>query len=150
MWITKHLVSVADRWVVRISRGRLPPPSSLAVPTLLLTVAGRRSGQERTTPLVFVRDGERFIVANARPAGERRNPWVLNLRAAARGRVQLGSRVMTVDAHELDAAEAERWWRLLTEVWPAFADHYAATGERAVFALVPTSSAHDAPAPTYA
>jgi len=47
-------------------------------------------------------------VGNARPAGERRNPWVTNLRAAGQGRIQLGKRVMAVEAHVLDTAESER------------------------------------------
>lgn len=138
LWIIKHVVSRIDRFVVRVSGGRIPPLSRLAVPTLLLTVVGRRSGREHTTPLVFVRDGERFVVGNARPAGERRNPWVINLRAAGGGRIQLSGRVIDVTARELEATEAERWWSALTQIWPAFADQYAATGERAVFVLEPT------------
>ena len=83
--MVKHLVSPLDRMVVKVSHGRLAPPSSLVVPTLLLTLVGRHSGEEHTTPLVYVRDDARFVVANARPAGERTNPWVLNLRSAGRG-----------------------------------------------------------------
>jgi len=138
LWIIKHLISPIDRSIVRISGGHLPTLSSLAVPTLQLTVVGRRSGQERTIPLVYVRDGKCLVVGNARPAGERRNPWVLNLRAAGRGRIQLGKRMIAVEAHELDAVETERWWQPLTKVWPAFADEYAATGERTLFVLEPT------------
>lgn len=137
VWGIKHIVSPLDSLVVRASRGRVRPPSSLAVPSLLLTVAGRRSGQPRTVPLVFVRDGVRFVVANARPVGERRNPWVANLRAAGSARVKLGRRSLDVAARELDGSDTERWWPRLVEVWPAFADHYAATGERTVFMLEP-------------
>lgn len=137
VWAIKHVVSPVDRLVVEISGGRIRPPSSLAVPSLLLTVTGRRSGQPRTVPLVFVRDGDRFVVANARPSGERRNPWVANLREAGTARVKLGRAILEVTSRELDESDAERWWPQLIEVWPAFADHYAATGERAVFVLEP-------------
>ena len=105
------------------------------VPTLLLTTVGRRSGKERTTPLVYVRDGDRFVVANARPAGERRNPWVLNLRAAGKGVVKLRKQIVNVAARELADSDAEQWWPLLVRRWQAFEDHYAATGERTVFVL---------------
>jgi deazaflavin-dependent oxidoreductase (nitroreductase family) len=141
VWLVKNVVSPLDRLVVRISRGRLRPPSSFAVPTLLLTTTGRRSGEPRTVPLVYVRDGERFVVANARPEGERRNPWVLNLRAKARAAVKLGRHEAEVVARELDDAEAEMWWPQLVEEWPAFAEHFAATGERAVFVLEPVTDA---------
>ncbi len=87
-------------------------------------------------PLVFVRNEEAFVVANARPAGERRNPWVTNLRAAGRGSIRLGKQKLDVVARELDGPEAERWWSQLVRAWPAFAQHYAATHERAVFLLV--------------
>jgi deazaflavin-dependent oxidoreductase (nitroreductase family) len=135
LWVTKHVISSVDRFVVRVSRGRIPPVSSFFVPTLLLTVVGRRSGSEFTTPLVYVSDGERYIVGNARPAGERSNPWVLNLRAAGRGRVLVRKREFEVGARELEGEELERCFLALTDVWPAMSDHYAATGERSVFVL---------------
>ncbi|MDH3731844.1 MAG: nitroreductase family deazaflavin-dependent oxidoreductase [Acidimicrobiia bacterium] len=135
VWAIKHLVSPLDRFVVKAFRGRLAPPSSLAVPTLLLTTVGRRSGLARTIPLIYISEGDAFFVANARPAGERQNPWVLNLRASGRGLVKLRGRSVAVTARELDDAEAGRWWPPFVEAWPAFATHYAATGERTVFAL---------------
>jgi deazaflavin-dependent oxidoreductase (nitroreductase family) len=145
VWLIKHLVSPLDRFVVRVSGGRWRPPSRFFVPTLLLTTVGRRSGVERTVPLVYVRDGERFVVANARPAGERRNPWVLNLRAAGAGRIRVGRLEMPVVARELGGDALERWWPDLVAAWPAFGDHYAATGERAVFVLEPVVSHTDDP-----
>jgi deazaflavin-dependent oxidoreductase (nitroreductase family) len=137
LWFTKHVISSLDRFVVRGSRGRIPPVSSFFVPTLLLTVVGRRSGSEFTTPLIYVSDGEHFVVGNARPAGERSNPWVLNLRAAGLGRVLVHKRQFEVRARELEGEELERCFVALTEVWPAMSDHYAATGERSVFVLEP-------------
>lgn len=90
VWTIKHLVSPIDRLIVRLSGGRLPPISAIAVPTLLLTTVGRRSGQARTTPLVCIHDSGNYVVANARPAGERRNPWVLNLRASGQRGCECG------------------------------------------------------------
>ncbi len=142
VWVVKHVVSQLDRVVVRLSGGRLPPLSRIAVPTLLLTTVGRRSGRERTIPLVYIRDGDRYVVANARPAGERRNPWVLNLRASGEGRIRVGGRTLPVRAREVDDAQVERWWSDLTAAWPAFAQHYAATGERTVFVLEPVANSN--------
>ena len=140
VWAIKHIASPLDRMVVRLGRGRIPPPTSLAVPTILLTTVGRRSGEERTTPLVYVEDGSDYIVCNARPAGERRNPWVYNLRAAASGRIQHRGRTIEVTAEELNGTELEQWWPKIVDVWPAFADHYANTGERTMFRLRPNPS----------
>lgn len=137
IWLIKHVVSPLDRLVVRLFRGRVPQPSSVVLPTLLLTTRGRTTGEQRTVPLIYLRDGNRFVVANARPAGERRNPWVSNLRAAGNGRVMTRGRTAAVTARELKNEELERWWPRLCEVWPAFAEHYTATGERTVFVLEP-------------
>ncbi len=143
VWVIKHVMSPVDRFVVKVSGGRLGPPTSLAVPTLLLTTIGRRSGEERTIPLVFVRDEDRYVVGNARPAGERRNPWVFNLRAAGQGVVRVRGRPVPVSARELDGGELERWWPELVDVWPALADHYGDTGERSVFVLDPSTADPD-------
>jgi deazaflavin-dependent oxidoreductase (nitroreductase family) len=136
LWIIKHVVSPLDRLVLRSCGGHIRPLSTLVVPTLLLTTVGRRSGRERTVPLVYLREGSDFLVANARPAAERLNPWVLNLRHAGSGRVRVGRATWSVEAVELGESEIERWWPAFVEVWPAFAAHFAATGDRAVFRLV--------------
>jgi len=138
VWAVKHIASPIDRLVMRVGRGRLPPPTSWFVPTLLLTTVGRKSGTKRTTPLIFVPNGSGYIVANARPAGERRNPWVLNLRASGQGQVRRRGRTVQVTARELGEDELQTWWPEMTAVWPAFADHYANTGERTMFSLEPT------------
>jgi deazaflavin-dependent oxidoreductase (nitroreductase family) len=107
----------------------------MAVPTLLLTTTGRRTGELRTTPLVYVRRGDDYLVANARPQGERRNPWVLNLEASGRAQIRVAGQIRNVVARRLDAHDAERAWPSLVEVWPAFDQHYSATGDRTVFVL---------------
>ena len=138
VWAIKHIASPIDRLVMKVGRGRLPPPTSWFVPTLLLTTVGRKSGIKRTTPLIYVPNGAGYIVANARPAGEGRNPWVLNLRASGQGQVRRRGRTVQVTARELGEDELQTWWPEMTAVWPAFADHYANTGERTVFSLEPT------------
>jgi deazaflavin-dependent oxidoreductase (nitroreductase family) len=135
VWLVKHVVSPLDDLVVRTSHGRWRPPSSRFLPTLQLTMTGRRSGLPRTVPLVYVRTGEGFVVANARPAGERSNPWVHNLRAAGSASVRVDGETCAVVARELKTPELERWWPELVRVWPAFAQHFAATSERSVFLL---------------
>ena len=118
-----------------VLQGSNTAPSSIAVPTLLLTTPGRRSGVDRTVPLVYVGDGSGYVVANARPAGERINPWVLNLRAAGQARIRRGGRLLEVKAEELDEARVAEWWPALVGAWPVFAEHCAATGDRTVFRL---------------
>ena len=67
-------------------------------------------------------------------------PWVLNLRTAGTARIKLRGQTIGVRATELDETAAAVWWPLLAERWPAFAEHYAATGERSVFLLQPVAA----------
>ena len=102
---------------------------------LLLTTRGRKTGQARTTPVFFLRDGSRVVVCNVKPASERTNPWVLNLRADPTATVQIGPDVITCTARELHGPEVDRYWPELVALWPAYAKHYERSGERAIFVL---------------
>jgi deazaflavin-dependent oxidoreductase (nitroreductase family) len=102
---------------------------------LLLTTTGRRTGLPRTVPLFYVRDGERFVVCNVDPGFERTNPWVLNLRAHPRARIQVGRQVLEVVAHAADSGELERCWPRLVRLWPAYLAFAERGGRRAVFVL---------------
>lgn len=135
VWFTKNVMSRLDRLILRAFRGRVPLPTSLFVPTLVLTTRGRRTGEPRSTPLIYVADGADLLVANARPMGERRNPWVLNLRSQPSAALVLAGESTRVRATELGDSEIEEWWPEFVARWPAFDVHYAATGERAMFRL---------------
>jgi F420H(2)-dependent quinone reductase len=137
LWLIRHVVSPMDRLVVRLSGGRIPPPTSLLVPTLLLTTSGRRSGIERVTPLIYVRAGDSYVVGNARPAGERKNPWVLNLRLMDEAVIRIRGVSIKVAVDELGADDADLHWPQLVAVWPALDEFYKATGQRFVFLLEP-------------
>ena len=51
-------------------------------PVLLLTVAGRKSGKRRTTPLLYGRDGDNLVVIASMGGAPRHPAWYLNLQAA--------------------------------------------------------------------
>jgi F420H(2)-dependent quinone reductase len=77
---------------------------------LLLDHIGARSGKRRTTPLVYMRDGDRLIVVPSK-GGHPRNPgWLHNLRANPDTEVQIGSRRLPVHAREATAAERRALW----------------------------------------
>ncbi len=135
VWLIRNVASRLDRFVLRAFGGRIGIPSSRFVPTLVLRSRGRRTGKERATPLIYVVDDDSFIVANARPEGERTNPWILNLRASPEATVTVEGESTPVRAVELETPDMERWWPELVALWPAFADHFAATGDRTLFRL---------------
>jgi deazaflavin-dependent oxidoreductase (nitroreductase family) len=141
VWAIKHLVSPLDRRLYALTGGRLLSTGRPLGPVLLLSTIGRRTGRIRTTPVFYLRDGERLVLCNVTPDSERANPWMLNLRAHPLARVQIGRRVATYRAREADAADVARYWPRLVALWPAYEAHFACTGRRVLFVLEPTPEA---------
>ena len=87
-------------------------------PVCLLTTIGRKSGQPRTAPLIYLRRGDSFVVV-ASQGGSAKNPaWYLNLRDNPQVTIQIGK-----EKHDLvarTATDAER-----AELWPDLVDTYA-------------------------
>jgi F420H(2)-dependent quinone reductase len=103
--------------------GRLPGLPSL----LLLDHVGARSGRLRTTPLVYMPDGENLLIV-ASKGGYPKNPgWLYNLRAHPDTEVQIGRERVKVRAREADAAERSRLWPAAAEYNPHWARYRTRT-----------------------
>jgi deazaflavin-dependent oxidoreductase (nitroreductase family) len=89
-------------------------------PMLLLDHVGARSGTRRTSPLVYVRDGEDVVIV-ASKGGHPKNPaWFHNVMANPDTTVQIGSRRMPVHARLADPAERERLWPMAVQVYGGY------------------------------
>lgn len=100
-------------------------------PVCLLTTTGRKSGEPRTAPLIYLRDGARFVVV-ASQGGMAKNPaWYLNLVADPQVSIQVGRDVHELTARTATEAEREALWPRLVEVYADF-DTYAAWTERTI------------------
>jgi deazaflavin-dependent oxidoreductase (nitroreductase family) len=132
VWSIGKLISPFQRWVIRTTRGRVTLARN---PVLLLTAIGRRSGQPRTIPLLYLRDGDNLIVCNVRPPGERRNPWPLNVRANPEVTIRISGVAERRRAREPQPEELERLWPRLVALWPPYERFFVRTHERAVFVL---------------
>ena len=96
-------------------------------PTLLLTTTGRRSGELRTQPLIFGRDGDDLVVV-ASVGGMPKHPaWYLNLLADPHASVELRADRFDVVARTVPDDEKLRLWRLMVEVWPNYATYQSRT-----------------------
>ncbi len=97
------------------------------VPTLVLTTSGRRSGQKRSTPTMFGRDGDNFIVV-ASLAGAAAHPhWYLNLCADPEVEIQVKTQRLRGNARVASGEERERLWKLMTFVFPTYDDYQSRT-----------------------
>ncbi len=97
------------------------------VPTLLLTTRGRRSGEPRTTPLIYGRDGDRFLVVGSVGGTDRHAQWYRNLLAAPEVEVQVLAERFKARARAADDTEKPGLWKTMTAVWPGYDDYQART-----------------------
>ena len=99
---------------------------------LLLTTTGRKSGQPRTTPMMFDRDGDGDdLVVIASNMGAPAHPdWYLNLTADPAVTVEVGDQRFGATAATLTGDRRERVWSMLKERYPFFADHEAQTSRQ--------------------
>src|SRR5690348_17443581 len=107
---------------------------------LLLTTVGRKSGQERTHALLFVRDGERYVVCGSNFGDARHPAWYLNLRAHPTGTARIGPLTVPIVATEASGEERARLWKKLVAAWPGY-ERYQAGIERAIPVVILTPAA---------
>ena len=89
-------------------------------PTLLLDHVGAKSGQKRTTPLSYLRDGDSFVIV-ASMGGAPRNPaWFHNLRAHPDTHVQVGTSRRAVHARVATAEERDRLWPRVVSMYRGY------------------------------
>ena len=106
--------------------------------TLLLTTTGRRSGEPYTTPLIYVRDGDDYIIVASKGGADEHPDWYRNLDANPEVTIRVGADVLSGVAATVDADRRARVWPRLTEVWPDYDDYVASTHrEIPVVAIMP-------------
>ena len=92
-------------------------------PLLLLTTVGKKSGQPRVTPLVYVSDGTQLIIVASNMSASKHPDWYLNLVAHPQVTLEVGAGTFEAIATTLQGAERER----LLEKWPEVNEHQTKT-----------------------
>jgi deazaflavin-dependent oxidoreductase (nitroreductase family) len=103
--------------------------------TLLLTTTGRRSGEPRTTPLIYGRDGDDVVIVASKGGAPEDPGWYRNLAADPEAELQIRDEVFRVRARDAEGEERERLWQLMVGHWPAY-DTYQAGTERRIPVVV--------------
>jgi deazaflavin-dependent oxidoreductase (nitroreductase family) len=116
----------AHIWVYRRTNGRLGA-RLLWFPAALLTTTGRKSGERRTTPALYLCDGDRVIVP-ASFGGRADNPeWYLNLKSNPEVQVQIRSKQLQLVARDATDEERNRYWPPLIRIYPPYKEYRDAT-----------------------
>jgi deazaflavin-dependent oxidoreductase (nitroreductase family) len=108
------------RFLYRHSGGRIGHRTPLG-PMLLLTTVGRKTGEARTSPLLYMPDQGGYVVVGSNGGRERPPAWVLNLTATPTVGLQVGRERMQATAHVLTEEEK-------TAMWPLLVQHYKGWG----------------------
>ena len=127
--ISNSLGARGLRWVgklnvplYRLSGGRVGGKVGRA-PVLLLTTTGRKSGEPRTAPIVYLADGESAVVINTNAGNAKIPAWSLNLQANPEAEVERGRRRYPVRARVAEGEERADLWRRHNEQYAGFDDY---------------------------
>jgi deazaflavin-dependent oxidoreductase (nitroreductase family) len=127
-----------ERFVTRISKGRIQLTAVL-VPSLLLHTVGARSGEPRDAPVMYTPDGKgRAIVAGTNWAGAKHPAWTANLLAHPDAEITVRGRRMAVHATLIPDEERDATWALMEAQWPDYRRYEQDSGRTArLFLLQP-------------
>ena len=98
---------------------------------LLLTTTGRKTGQERTAPLIFARNGDDYLVVASMGGAPMHPQWYLNLQANPRARVEVNADVIEVAARTATDEEKPALWAIVNQQWPNY-DVYQTRTDRVI------------------
>jgi F420H(2)-dependent quinone reductase len=112
-------MSAINRWMYRASGGRIGGKLAGA-PLLLLTTIGRKSGEPRTTPLIYLTDGEDQVVVASKAGVDHHPLWYTNLVANPDVEVEIGRERTPMRARTATAEEKARLWPKLVAIYPEY------------------------------
>jgi deazaflavin-dependent oxidoreductase (nitroreductase family) len=104
-------------------------------PLVLVTHTGAKSGQQRTSPLVYSRDGDRIVIIASKAGAPTHPHWYLNMVANPQVTVELPGETYAARAVITSGAERERLYRAQADQMPNF-DEYAAKTTREIPVVV--------------
>jgi len=90
------------------------------MPVLLLTTVGRKTGKTRVTPVVYIRDGNNYVIIAANAGADKNPGWFANLQANPPTTIEVDNMTITVMAHKASTEEKGRLWPGLVEQAPFF------------------------------
>lgn len=95
--------------------------------TLLLTTTGRKSGEPRTTPLIFAPYGDAFTIVASKGGSDEPPAWYLNLSENAEVEVQVKGDRFKAQARTAGAEEKPEIWRTMVAEWPSYDEYQRKT-----------------------
>jgi F420H(2)-dependent quinone reductase len=127
-WVDTFMKWMArtNTWIYQRSNGKLGGVFQKS-PVALLTTIGRKTGQLRVSPLLYLREGERVILGASSGGRDKHPLWYLNLKADPKVSVQIKDEVLPLRARDATADERKEYWPKLVAMYPTFDDYQSFT-----------------------
>ncbi|MDO3637541.1 nitroreductase family deazaflavin-dependent oxidoreductase [Mycolicibacterium arseniciresistens] len=123
-------MSKAQTWLFKKSNGKLGNKFLRGAEVGILTTTGRKSGEPRDSPLLFLQEGRRIVLV-ASQGGRATNPmWYLNLKADPKVRFQTKAGVFDLIARDATDAERDEYWPKLDAMYADFANYRSYTDRK--------------------
>jgi len=90
---------------------------------LLLTTTGRKTGEQRTVPLIYAQDGDRYVIIASKGGAPEHPGWYQNIEKTPEVGLQVKDQVFRARARVAKGEERERLWRLANTVWKYYDDY---------------------------
>lgn len=118
-WKVINAATGLNTWLYRVSGGFVGGRIGRA-PVLLLHHVGRKTGQPRVSPLLYLPDGDRAVIVASNGGATAHPAWYRNLMAAPATRVEVGRERRDVVAREVTAEERQGYWPRLVDIYPSY------------------------------
>ncbi|OZC46444.1 nitroreductase family deazaflavin-dependent oxidoreductase [Rhodococcus sp. RS1C4] len=106
----------------RANHGKVGGPFEGA-PLLLLHTVGAKSGADRLSPLMYLPDGDRYVIFASKAGADTNPAWYHNLLANPAARIEVGDDTIDVVAREIEGDERDALYRKQAELYSGFADY---------------------------
>ena len=109
-------------------------------PLLLLHHTGARSGKARLNPMMFLKDGERYLVFASKGGADTNPDWYYNMKAHPDVQIEVGDEKFDAHAEEITGPERDALFKRQASIYPTFTEYQLKTKRMIpVIALVPKS-----------
>ena len=120
-------MSAANTWAFRVTGGWLGGKFPGGAPVCLVTMKGRKTGEPRTAPLLYLRDGQDVVIVASKGGMSKHPLWYLNLQADPHCEVEIGRDKRSMTARRVSTDEKAALWPKLCAMYPDYADYQRRT-----------------------
>lgn len=120
-WFRRVLSRVLTPLDMRLRHSRFAPSRfGMNAPLCFVTVPGKKSGEPRTVPLLYIETRDGYSVAGTNFGREDHPAWVHNFQAAGSGTIEIDGVTQVISIRRLDSRETADLWPSFDSVWPGY------------------------------